>query len=296
MRYAAFFVALLVTGAAPQAHSFCGCDKPPPPRAVVRPFMGYAEQTITLFDERLVAGNHYTVQFTSRDGASDWSRGKVASKKDFADGALRNQLRVTVPNVALGPAQISVYDGDTLVYTLDDSQFTVIAEPIPLHDFEETITRDEYQTGVGADGTVYLAFDLSEMSNATSYSGVAIGYPFRFEGRNVAIFNAQGFLGEVLDPNSRGLFRLTSGGPWTSTALDYWRHEFRTYKEDHRKRDARRTADGEWHADGTPHVDNYHLVVAISGTLASGEMPQPGPTPPFRLVLTSTPAPTNNLP
>ena len=196
----------------------------------------------------------------------------------------------------LGPASISVYDGDTLVYTLDDDQFTVISEPIALHDFEETITRDEYQTGVGADGTVYLAFDLSGMSDATTYSGEAIGFPLRFEGRNVAIFNTQGFLGEVLDPNSRGLFRLTPGGPWTSTALDYWRHEFRTYKEDHRKRDARRTLDGEWHADGTPHVDNYHLVVAISGALASGEKPQPGPTPPFQLVLTSKPAPTNNLP
>ena len=64
MRYSAFFVALLVIGAAPQAHSFCGCDKPPPPRASVRPFMGYTEQTITLFDERIVPGSRYTVQFT----------------------------------------------------------------------------------------------------------------------------------------------------------------------------------------------------------------------------------------
>src|SRR5439155_210897 len=141
----------------------------------------------------------------------------------------------------LGPSRISVYRRHSRVYALDDDQFTVTSEPIVLHDFEETITRDDYQTGVGADGTVYLAFDLKAMTEATTYSGMALGYPFRFEGRNVAIFNAQGFLGEVLDPDSRGLFRIKPGGPWTSSALDYWRHEFRTYKEDHRKRDARLT-------------------------------------------------------
>ncbi len=288
-------LALIALGAAPRAYGFCGCDKPPPPLAKVRPFVGYPDQKITLFDDRLVPGSRYTVQFTSRDGVSDWSRGKAVTKRDFADGELRSQLRVAVPAVSLGPSRISVYGGDSLVYALDDDQFTVTSEPIVLHDFAETITRDDYQTGVGADGTVYLAFDLTAMTEATTYSGVAIGYPFRFEGRNVAIFNAQGFLGEMLDPNSLGLFRITPGGPWASSALDYWRHEFRTYKEDHRKRDARRTLDGEWHVDGTPHVDNYHLVVAISGTLANGEKPQPGPTPPFRLVLTSTPAASNNL-
>ena len=288
-------LALLALGAAPRAYGFCGCDKPPPPLAHVRPFVGNPDQTITLFDDRLVPGSRYTVQFTSRDGVSDWSRGKAVTKRDFADGELRSQLRVAVPAVSLGPSRISVYRRDSLVYALDDDQFTVTSEPIVLHDFAETITRDDYQTGVGADGTVYLAFDLTAMTEATTYSGVAIGYPFRFEGRNVAIFNAQGFLGEVLDPDSRGLFRIKPGGPWTSSALDYWRHEFRTYKEDHRKRDARRTLDGEWHVDGTPHVDNYHLVVAISGTLANGETPEPGATPPFRLVLTSTPAPSNNL-
>ena len=289
------FVALIVIGAPRLAHSFCGCDKPPPPRASVRPFVGYAEQMVTLFDDRLVNGSHYTIQFTSRDGVSDWSRGKAETKRDFADRQLRNQLQIAVPAVSLGPCRISVYDGATLVYALGDDQFTVIAAPIALHDLEETITRDDYQTGVDADGTVYLAFDLSGMSDATTYSGMAIGYPLQFEGRNVAIFNTQGFLGEILDPNSRGLFRITPGSKWTSTALDYWRHEFRTYKEEHRKRDARRTLDGEWHADGTPHVDNYHLVVAISGTLANGERPSPGVTPPFRLVLTSIPAASNNL-
>ena len=71
-----------------------------------------------------------------------------------------------------------------------------------------------------------------------------------------------------------------------------WAHEFRTYKELHRQRDAYRTDDGEWHADGTYHVDNYGIVVAISGTLPGGRAPAPGSTPPFRLVITSTPTET----
>src|SRR5439155_11104617 len=180
-------LALIALGAAPRAYGFCGCDKPPPPLANVRPFVGYPDQTITLFDDRLVPGSQYTVQFTSRDGVSDWSRGKAVTKRDFADGQLRSQLPVAVPAVSLGPSRISVYDRNTLVYALGDDQFTVTSAPIVLHDFEETITRDDYQTGVGADGTVYLAFDLTAMTEATSYSGVAVGYPFRFEGRNVAI-------------------------------------------------------------------------------------------------------------
>lgn len=287
---------VLMLSAAARVDAFCGCDKPPPPCASVRPFFGYADQTITLIDDRLVPGRRYTVQFTSRDGASDWSRGKAVTKRDVADGEHRSQLQVAVPTVSLGPAEITVYDGGREVYRLGDDQFTVIAPPILLHDFAETITRDNYQAGVAADGTVYLAFDTSEVSDATTYSGFAIGYPFRFDGRNVAIFNAQGFLGEVLETDSSGLFRMTSGGPETSTALEYWRHEFRSYKDEHRKRDERRTTDGEWHADGTRHVDNYHLVVAISGRLSNGGTPAPGATPPFRLVLTSTPAPANDLP
>src|SRR5438128_12023702 len=167
-------VALLALGAPPRAYGFCGCDKPPPPLANVRPFVGYPDQTITLFDDRLVPGSQYTVQFTSRDGVSDWSRGKAVTKRDFADGEFRSQLRVAVPAVSLGPSRISVYGGDSLVYALDDDQCTVTPEPIGLHALAETITRDDYQTGVGADGTVYLAFDLTAMTEATTYSGMAL--------------------------------------------------------------------------------------------------------------------------
>ncbi len=295
-----FFAAGVVSAAlglalAPVVDASCGCDKPPPPRANVRPFVGAPDENVNLFDDRLVPGARYTVMFQSRDGVQDWSRGKAIVKRDFADGASRVQLRVEVGNVSMGPATISVYDdSDALVYSLSDDQFTVIAPEIVLHDFNETVTRDGYQTGIGADGTIYVAVDTTNVTDATTYSGAAVGFPLRFDSRNVAFFNDQGFLMGFLDPKSPGLFSIVSGDADTSTALRYWRHEFRTYKEDHRKRDEHRSADGEWHADGTPHVDNYHMVVAISGVMDDGSRPTPGATPPFQLVITSRPAPVAN--
>ncbi len=284
--------AALIGALASRAQAACGCDKPPPPRAAVRPFVGGVDQTITLFDDRIVPGQPYTVLFQSRDGRQDWSRAKGVSKRDFADGVERPQLRVEVGNVSMGPAAIGVYDDtNTLVYALSDDQFTVIAPAIALHDFQETLTRDGYQTGVGADGTMYVAIDTSAVTDATTYTGMAVGYPLRFDSRNVAFFNDQGFLMGFLDPKSPGLFSIGGGDDVTSAALQYWRHEFRTYKEEHRKRDERRTPDGEWHVDGTPHVDNYHMVVAISGTMQDGSRPVPGPTPPFTLVVSAQPSP-----
>jgi hypothetical protein len=285
----------MATSAVPSAEAACGCDKPPPPRALVRPFVGTVDQEIALFDDRFEKNGKYTVLFQSRDGTQDWSRGRGVLKRDFADGQVRPQLRVEVPNVSYGPAQISVYDdSDTLMFTLADDQFTVIAPPIKLHDFAETITRNDYQTGIGADGTIYFAIDTSDVSDATTYSGTTVGFPLRFDSRNVAFFNAQGFLMGFLDPKVPGLFAIKAGATEESSTLRYWRHEFRTYKEEHRKRDERRSSDGEWHVDGSPHVDNYHMVVAISGVLDNGQPPAPGATPPFQLVVTSESAPVPN--
>src|SRR6058998_1948098 len=175
---AAVFVGALVGLAAPPpAHAGCGCDKPPPPKAAVRPFVGWTNQMITLFDSRLVPGRFYSVEFLAADGTSDWSRGKVRSKRDLADGQYRAQLRVSVGAVSLGPCQINVYgmsNGASLngaqafLYALPDDQFTVTAPPITLRDIDETMSQDGYQAGVGRDGSVYLAVDVSGVSAATT--------------------------------------------------------------------------------------------------------------------------------
>ena len=275
------------------ADAGCGCSKPPPPRASVRPFVGYADQKIVLFSDLLTAGTAYWVQFTATsDGSVDWSRGKAAMRRDFADGQVRTQLRVAVGNVALGPCTIRVWaDQTTPLYTLGDDQFTVASKPIVLHDLVETVTEDGYQAGVGKDGTVYIPVDVSSVSDGTVFSGMANGFPLSFEAGGIAMYNQQGFLMQLLDPTSPGLFRIAPGSGATSDALTYWRHEFRTYKQDHRRNDSHRADDDpDWHADGSPHIDHDKIVVAISGTLASGNRPAPGATRPFDLVVQSVPS------
>src|SRR5437660_12550926 len=89
-------LALLALGAAP-ADAGCGCAKPPPPRAAVRPFVGHADQKITLFNDQLAPGTMYWVQFTSTlDGSTDSTRGLAATRRDFADAQPRAQLRTAV--------------------------------------------------------------------------------------------------------------------------------------------------------------------------------------------------------
>jgi hypothetical protein len=293
-------LALLVAALAPvRADAGCGCSKPPPPRAAVRPFVASPDQTITIFNDALINGGQYWVQFTSMtDGSVDWSRGKVNSRRDFADGQNRAQLRVSVGNVALGPCKIAVWNsnGSNRLFSLDDGDFTVIAPPIVLHDFNETVSQHAYQAGVGKDGTVYVAVDVSQVSDATVFTGTANGYPLTFGARSIAMYNQQGFLMQVLDPTTPGLFRITRGGNGTSDMLAYWRHEFRTYKQDHRQMDRfRNDDDPDWHADGTPHIDHNKIVVAISGLLVDGSRPERGGTPPFDLVIESATSPVSPL-
>src|SRR5262249_45940899 len=158
------------------------------PRAAVRPFVGWADQRITLFDDRLVPGQRYWVGFESAaDGSRDWSRGTATLRRDLADGQLRPHVRVAVGSVSFGPCRIGLWTqaGDPLL-ALDDSEFTVTAAPIALHDFSETVTRNRYQAGVGADGTVYIPVDVSQVTDATTFTGQAIGFPMRFGSDNVA--------------------------------------------------------------------------------------------------------------
>lgn len=287
---AGVLAALLVTPA--PADAGCGCQKPPPARASVRPFVGHTDQEVTLFNEGLVRGNQYDVLFvSSADGSSDWSRGEAVMRRDLADGEKRPHLRVAVPEIALGPCAISVFHNGTPVFSLTDDAFTVTSAPIALHDISETVTRDGYRAGVGRDGTMYIAVDVSQVSGATTFSGAADGLPLRFDARSIAMYNEQGFLMQLLDPNVQGLFRLDSGVNSASNALTYWRHEFETYKREHRRIDARRRGpDVDWHNDGSYHVDHDHIVVAIAGTLLGGSQLAGGATPPFRLVVSSSPA------
>jgi len=275
------------------ADAGCGCDKPPPPRAAIRPFVGYVDQQVTLFDERLTPGRRYDVLFESSEtGMSDWSRGRAASRRDLADGERRVQLRVAVAAVSLGPCRISVWRDGEMVFALEDDAFTVAASPVSLHDFSEGIRRDGYRTGVGRDGTMYVPVDVTQVDAATTFVGETIGFPLRFGAEDVSMYNDQGFLMQVLQPGNTQLFRIAGGDLQRGDQLSYWRHEFATYKQEHRRRDAR-AVEGEtdWHVDGTYHVDHDHIVVAIRGTMPNGLPPTPGATPAFSLSITSAASP-----
>src|SRR5207249_9246400 len=108
----------------------CGRPQPPPPPPALRPFRGHGEPKDVLFSNLLVPDTNYWVQFTATaDGSTDWSRGRAALRRDFADGQARVQMRVPVGNVALGPCSITVWaDRSTPLYTLGDDQFTVTSK------------------------------------------------------------------------------------------------------------------------------------------------------------------------
>jgi len=272
---------------APAAQAGCGCDKPAPPRAALRPFVASASQTVTLFDEALETGTTYDVAFESRAGDVQWVRGTVTREPDIADGQPRNHLRVTLPDLSLGPCAVAVWRDGARRFQVAADDFTVAAQPIALHDVTETVDR-EYRAAVGADGTVYIPVDVSAVSDATRFSGTALGMPLQYQASNVAMYNDQGYLMQLLDPKSPKLFDLRGGDFDQSTSLSYWRHEFATYKADEAgTAHARHDAAGEWHADGTRHVDHDHIVVALRGTLEDGSTPAPGATPPFDLVIAS---------
>jgi hypothetical protein len=286
-------LAALASLAPRPAEAGCGCDKPPPPRAAIRPFVGYVDEQVTLFDDRLAAGRRYDVLFESSETEmSDWSRGRAVIKRDLADGERRVQLRVSVADVSFGPCRVSVWQDGQMLFALTDDAFTVAAAPIALHDFAEGITRDGYRTGVGRDGTMYVPVDVSRVDAATTFVGETAGLPLRFGPGDVTMYNDQGFLMQVLQPGNTQLFRIAGGDMVRSAQLSYWRHEFATYKQEHRRRDARGLDnDPDWHVDGTYHVDHDHIVVAIRGTMPNGLPPTPGTTPAFRLSISSTAAP-----
>jgi hypothetical protein len=278
--------AVLAASVATPAWAGCGCDKPAPPRAAIRPFVAAPSQSITLFNSSLEDGVTYDVSFESQ-GVTQWARGTASLRRDVADGSPREHLRVSVPDLPLGPCAVSVWQDGTRRFDVGADDFTVAGRPIALTEIGRT-TRNDYRAAVGADGTVYIPVDVTDVSNATRFSGTALGLPLQFEAKNVAMYNDQGYLMQLLDTTSPRLFDLQGGDFDRSTSLSYWRHEFNTYKA-HEVAAAHVAGDdaGEWHADGTRHVDHDHIVVALRGAFADGTTPAPGATPAFQLVIDS---------
>ena len=94
-----------------------------------------------------------------------------------------------------------------------DTQLTITAAPIQLHDFSETAAWAEYRAGVGSDGTMYIPVDVSQVSDATTFTGAANGFPLSFTPQSVVMYNMQGFMMQLMDPTVPGLFQITQGLP-----------------------------------------------------------------------------------
>jgi hypothetical protein len=281
-------LALLELAGAPAARAGCGCEKPPPPPASVRPNVTSPGREITLFHPGLVAGSTYRVRFESgvADAAVNASAVAVV-RRDLANGAHVPQLALPLPQLPLGPSRIEVRGPSAVLFTIDDADFTVAPPPLPILTAVDRYEFEDVRAAVGRDGTVYFALDFSDVQQARVFRAQAVGYPLRFTNEDLAFWNVQGFLMQLLGARMPGLYALAAGEGRDSDVLQYSRHEFLSYLLAHEERapHAIDAGDPNWHLDGTPHIDHDHQILAIEGTLPTGAKPAPGATPPFDLVV-----------
>ncbi len=279
---------MVLASRAPSAHAGCGCDKPPPPVAPIRPAFASPGGTVTLFDSHLVDGGQYKVRFKN-DSGSATSLGIAQTKRDFGDGVAKVQLVVAAPSLPPGPARVTIFQKAVLAWVqvadLSPDNFTMLQRPMPLAEIDGEIVASCYAAGVSSSGVVYIPVDVSGVTNRLIFSGLAENYPLLFDASGIAIYNTQGVLMQLLGPDNTAIYAITDPGATDSFELTYDRHEFLTYKLDHVHEGARALdpTDPAWHMDGTRHIDHDHLVLAIRGQLDGGARPSPGMTPPFNL-------------
>lgn len=274
-----------------RAQAGCGCEKPSPALATVRPQAVYAGAPMSLFSPRLQSGQAYTVVFTS--GVATQSRTvqtQAVTKRDLADGRYKPQLIIPAPDLPLGPASISVSQAgqQTTLFTVSDALFTLVPQPVIIPAQAGEFAFENFQAAVSRGGITYLSLDVSQVTFPLAFQAQLKSYPLRFSNKEVVFYNRQGFLMQQWDKKLPGLFSIamaTGGGD--SDLLLYSRHEFNTYFLQHSERQphALDPTDPNWHSNGTPHIDHNYLIVAVAGSLNGGPAPAPGATPPAPLVL-----------
>ena len=272
------------------AYAGCGCDKPPPPPASVRPNVTYGGTPVFLFSPSLQVGQMYVVRFTSMSGQSATVSGQAVSRRDLADGLYKPQLTVALPPLPLGPASITVTQaGQTLPFlSIPDASFTVAPQPIVIPDQVGSFSYQNFQAAVGRDGRVYFSLDVTGTTMPRTFQAQAKGWPLRFTKDTTVFYNTQGFLMQLANAPIPGLFSLDAG---TNAAVDsdiaqYARHEFNTYFLQHAEHlpHSVEPSDGNWHLDGSRHIDHNHLILTLAGTV-NGTPPAAGTSPAFTLQL-----------
>ncbi|MHC4416919.1 MAG: hypothetical protein ACYS0G_16755, partial [Planctomycetota bacterium] len=69
-------------------------------------------------------------------------------------------------------------------------------------------TASCYQAAVGADSTLYLPLDISSIGKRMLFSGSSLGYRFTFAADDIAIYNTQGVLMQLLGPDEEGIYTI----------------------------------------------------------------------------------------
>jgi hypothetical protein len=262
------------------ADAGCGCNKPPPTAAVVRPAFASPGDTVTLFPVENKSGK-YDVEFERGSVDVKIKDVKAVYRRDLADGRYKWQVVVKAPQLSPGPTSIEVKGDKTT--KVSSSAFTMMQKAITLQEGDGETVATCYSAAVTADRTVLIPLDISAISQRMIFNGLGERYPLLFTASDVAIYNAQGFLMQLLGPTNAMIYAITDPGQPDSLELTYDRHEFVTYRETHAHVNGfgLDPADKAWHTDGTYHVDHDHLVISIKGVVEGKGAPAPGRTPNF---------------
>jgi hypothetical protein len=236
----------------PAAHAGCGCTKPAPPPAAVRPNVTYSGQPVTVFHSSFVTGGSYTVTFTAMSGQSMTVSGEAVALRDIADGQVKTQLSVIVPPLPLGPTGISVglANQNGVLTAIPDVDFTIAPQPITIPAQFGDYHFKNFQAAVSRQGVVYLSLDLSNVTDAEIFQARMIGYPLRLSTETAVFYNTQGYLMQMLNQGIPGLSSVESvDKAKESDILQYARHEFNSYFLAHQERQAHAVdaIDPNWH-------------------------------------------------
>jgi hypothetical protein len=276
---------IAVLAAATAANAGCGCEKPPPPAADIRPAFASPGDEVTLFPTGLKEDAVYFVTFKA-GSRSATILATATRRRDFADAVEKLQIVVETPDLPPGPTRVIVSRLFSPMLDVSPDQFTVLQRPLALAEVTGRTVATCYRAAVSTDGTVYLPLDISAIADRMVFSGLGMHYPLLFGDTDIAIYNTQGVLMQLLGPDEAGIYAIADPlGTPHSFELVYDRHEFNTYREQHAHAGGYGLDPGDpaWHTDGTRHIDHDHLIVAIRGLMEDGSTPKPGATLPFDL-------------
>ena len=272
------------------AQAGCGCEKPPPPLTDIRPAFASPGDTVTLFAAGLAAGQSYSVTFTNGT-ASATVTGVASSRRDFADAVVKPQVSVAMPNMPVGPTAVTVSAGLAPILAVPPTAFTALPAAVALAEENGSSVFYCYRAAVGADGTTYIPLNVGAITQHMVFNGFGQAYPITFSAADIAIYNPQGVLMQLLGPNNASIYSIKDDkGSDNSFSLTYDRHEFETYRSQHvhEGRLLLDPADPVWHLDGTRHIDHDNLVLAIRGKLRNGLYPTPGQSKSFNFAVSTT--------